>query len=55
MTDERQLEDLQRRFAAHLRDPATAPAPEGIEDRRLQVYRELFFDNRCSWRSRESS
>jgi hypothetical protein len=45
MTDERQLEDLQRRFAAHLRDPATAPAPEGIEDRRLQVYRELFFDN----------
>jgi len=45
MTDERRLEDLQRRFAAHLRDPATAPAPEGIEDRRLQVYRELFFDN----------
>lgn len=45
MTDERRLEELQRRFAAHLRDPATAPAPEGIEDRRLQVYRELFFDN----------
>jgi len=45
MTDERRLEDLQRRFAAHLRDPAAAPAPEGIEERRLQVYRELFFDN----------
>jgi len=45
MTGERRLEDLQRRFAAHLRDPAGAPAPEGIEDRRLQVYRELFFDN----------
>jgi hypothetical protein len=45
MTDERRLEELQRRFAAHLRDPATAPAPEGVEERRLQVYRELFFDN----------
>lgn len=45
MTDEKRLLDLQRRFAAHLRDPATAPAPDGIEDRRLQVYRELFFDN----------
>ncbi len=45
MTDERQLDELQRRFAAHLRDPARAPAPEGIEDRRLQIYRELFFNN----------
>lgn len=31
-------------FAAHLRDPA-APPPPGIEDRRLQVYRELFYNN----------
>lgn len=45
MTTERRLEELQRRFAAHLRDPAASPAPEGIEERRLQVYRELFFDN----------
>ena len=45
MTAGKRLEELQRRFAAHLRDPATNPAPEGIEDRRLQVYRELFFDN----------
>lgn len=45
MTDDEQLVSLQRRFAAHLRDPARAPAPEDIEDRRLQVYRELFFDN----------
>ena len=45
VTDERQLDELQRRFAAHLRDPARAPAPEGIEDRRLQIYRELFFNN----------
>jgi uncharacterized protein len=32
-------------FAAHLRDPQHAPAPEGLEDRRLQVYRELFYNN----------
>lgn len=32
-------------FAAHLRDPSTHPAPAGIEDRRLQVYRELVFNN----------
>ena len=45
MDDERRLDELQRRFAAHLRDPAHVPAPEGIEDRRMAVYRELFFDN----------
>lgn len=32
-------------FAAHLRDPAAHPLPPGIEDRRLAVYRELFFNN----------
>ena len=32
-------------FAAHLRDPQSAPAPEGLEDRRLQIYRELFYNN----------
>jgi len=36
---------LQYRFAAHLRDPAANPPPEGIEDRRLQIYRDLFFNN----------
>jgi len=39
------LARLQRRFAAHIRDPATSPPPPGIGDRRLQVYRELFFNN----------
>lgn len=34
-----------RAFAAHLRDPSRHPAPPGIEDRRLQVYRELVFNN----------
>ncbi len=36
---------IQRRFAAHLRDPDRHPAPEGIEERRLAVYRNLFFNN----------
>ena len=36
---------LQYAFAAHLRDPQQAPAPAGIEDRRLQIYRDLFYNN----------
>ncbi len=32
-------------FAAHIRDPRHQPPPEGIEDRRLGIYRELFFNN----------
>lgn len=31
-------------FAAHLRDPAQ-PSPPGIEDRRMAVYRELFYNS----------
>jgi uncharacterized protein len=37
--------DAQRALAAYIRDPARAPAPAGIEPRRLQVYRDLFFSN----------
>ena len=32
-------------FAAHIRDPQNVPAPEGIEDRRMGIYRKLFFNN----------
>lgn len=32
-------------FASHIRDPENNPAPDGIEDRRMAVYRELFFNN----------
>lgn len=39
------FQQLQRQFAAHLRDPAANVAPSGIEDRRLQIYRELFYNN----------
>ena len=39
------FQQLQRQFAAHLRDPAANAAPPGIEDRRLQIYRDLFYNN----------
>ncbi len=32
-------------FAAHIRNPNEVAAPEGIEDRRMAIYRELFFNN----------
>ena len=35
----------QYEFAAHIRDPEHRPAPEDIEDRRMGIYRELFFNN----------
>lgn len=41
---EAEFQALQRLFAAHLREPRRAPAPAGIEERRLQVYRELFYN-----------
>ena len=32
-------------FAANIRDPARNPAPQDIEERRMQIYRELFYNN----------
>lgn len=40
-----EFQKLQTRLTAHLRNPLHAPAPEGIEDRRLKIYRELFYNN----------
>ena len=43
-----ELPDFQRKqyeFAAHIRDPERNAAPEGIEDRRMAIYRDLFFNN----------
>lgn len=37
--------DKQIAFAAHIRDPENVPAPDGIEDRRMAIYRDLFFNN----------
>ncbi|MDH3351882.1 MAG: putative DNA-binding domain-containing protein [Gammaproteobacteria bacterium] len=43
-----ELPDFQKKqfaFAAHIRDPEHVAAPEGVEDRRMAIYRELFFNN----------
>ncbi len=32
-------------FAAHVRDPQRMPGPEDVEDRRMGIYRELFYNN----------
>ena len=39
------FQTLQRRFAAHLRNPQNHSAPGDIEERRLDIYRTLFFNN----------
>ena len=39
------FQDKQYAFAAHIRDPENVAAPADIEDRRMGVYRELFFNN----------
>ncbi len=39
------FQQLQYTFAAHLRDPLQVPAPAGLEDRRVAIYRELFYNN----------
>lgn len=32
-------------FAAHIRNPEKHPCPEAIEERRMKIYRELFYNN----------
>ncbi len=39
------FKDTQRAFAAHIRDPENHPAPAGVEDRRVNIYRELFINS----------
>ena len=40
-----QFQQVQQAFIAHIKDPQHQPAPQGIETRRLAIYRELFFNN----------
>ena len=42
------LAALQKQFADHIRDPENHPAPDGVEERRLAIYRRLFFNNLSS-------
>ena len=48
MAERPKFQEQQYAFAAHIRDPQNAPAPEGIEDRRMAIYRDLFFNNLAS-------
>lgn len=43
------LTQSQLAFANYIRDPLQYPAPEAISNERLQVYRELFFNNVCGF------
>ena len=45
MAEQRDFQDKQYTFAAHIRDPENTVAPAGIEDRRIAIYRDLFFNN----------
>lgn len=45
MAEAPEFQKKQLAFAAHIRDPQHADAPHGIEDRRMAIYRELFFNN----------
>ena len=45
MAERPEFQEKQYAFAAHIRDPRHIPAPDGIEDRRMAIYRELFFNN----------
>lgn len=39
------FQDVQDVFTQHMRDPENNAAPEGIEDRRIKIYRELVYNN----------
>ena len=39
------LQRIQYAFAAYIRDPHRHPLPPGVSSRRMEMYRELFFNN----------
>jgi len=45
LPDRSRSQALQYAFTAHMRDPRENPAPAGIEDRRMGIYRDLIFCN----------
>ncbi|MEM8983147.1 MAG: putative DNA-binding domain-containing protein [Pseudomonadota bacterium] len=48
MADEPGFQALQRTFTEHIRDPDNVPPPEGVEARRIGIYRRLFFNSLSS-------
>lgn len=45
MADQPDFREIQYAFAKHIRDPENNPPPTDAEDRRMAIYRELFFNN----------
>ncbi len=45
MVQRPEFQCTQYAFTAHLRDPEHVEAPDGIEDRRIAIYRDLLFNN----------
>lgn len=45
MTSRSSFQETQFSFAAHIRHPKLNDAPKGIEDRRMEIYRNLFYNN----------
>jgi hypothetical protein len=45
MANRAAFQETQYQLASHIRDPEGVKPPAGIEERRLQVYRELIFNN----------
>lgn len=45
MVETPDFQKKQYAFAAHIRDPEHNPGPDDVEDRRMAIYRELFFNN----------
>lgn len=39
------FQNVQHVFTQHMRDPEKNSAPEGVEDRRLKIYRDLVYNN----------
>lgn len=39
------FQQTQYQFSHHLRSPEKVVAPDGVEDRRLKIYRDLFYNN----------
>ena len=49
MAEAGDFQATQYAFAAHIRDPEHNPPPGEVEDRRMAIYRELFFNNISSF------
>ena len=45
MAENLSFQEKQYAFTAHIRDPEAVSAPADIEDRRMAIYRDLFFNN----------